>query len=123
MKFGALIGSVAIFLFQRRNGREIFDLRSTQCRPWVFLAGVFLLSFGMTSLVAHEDVSPNKALISIKAEQAKLSVAMLTGEVPFDLAKAKALFGLLAEVADRLSGLYPDGPIAIPLQFDIPGLN
>ena len=73
----------------------------------VFAASV--LAIGVTVVAAQSDpIAARKALMKANGDQAKIAGAMLRGEAPFDLAKAKAALASFQEAGEKAPALFPD---------------
>jgi cytochrome c556 len=73
----------------------------------VFAATV--LAIGVTAVAAQSDpIAARKALMKANGDQAKIAGAMLRGEAPFDLAKAKAALASFQEAGEKAPALFPD---------------
>ncbi len=67
------------------------------------------LGLGIGAIVAHpHDITARRELMKRSGEQAKIGGLMIRGDLPFDLAKARAIFAVFAEKAAKLPGLFPD---------------
>jgi cytochrome c556 len=67
------------------------------------------LVLGVTAVAAQQDpIEARKALMKATGKQAAAGAAMIKGEAPFDLAKAKAIFVALQETATKAPALFPD---------------
>lgn len=76
-------------------------------RP-VFAAIVLIA--GVSAAAAQQDpIKARQALMKSNGDQAKVGAAMVKGEAPFDLAKAKAIFTTLDANAGKLKALWPAG--------------
>jgi len=72
------------------------------------LFAVLSLAVATTAVVAQQNpIEARKALMKANSNQAKAGAAMVKGEAPFDLAKAKAIFATYADSASKLDGLFP----------------
>lgn len=70
----------------------------------VLLAAVF----GATAVVAQSDpIAARKAIMKGNGAQARIGAAMVKGEAPFDLAKAKQIFVTYQEAATKMPDLFP----------------
>jgi cytochrome c556 len=75
-------------------------------RSGLAVAGLVL---GAGLAVAQQDpIAARKALMKANGDQAKIGVAMIKGEAPFDLAKAHAIFAQLEETSQKAPALFPD---------------
>src|SRR5215470_4305838 len=68
-----------------------------------------VLVAGVTAVAAQSDpIAARKALMKANGDQAKIASAMVKGEAPFDLAKAKAALAAFEEAGEKSPSLYPD---------------
>jgi cytochrome c556 len=73
----------------------------------VFAAAV--LAVGVTAVAAQSDpIAARKALMKANGDQAKIAGAMVRGEAPFDLAKAKTALASFEEAGEKAPALFPD---------------
>jgi cytochrome c556 len=67
------------------------------------------LAAGVTAVAAQSDpIAARRALMKANGDQAKIAGAMVKGEAPFDLAKAKVVFTTFAESGEKAPSLFPD---------------
>jgi cytochrome c556 len=72
-------------------------------------AAVAAIVIGVCAAVAQEDpIKARKALMKTNGDQAKIVVAMVKGEAPFDPAKALAAFAAFEDAARKMPALFPD---------------
>ena len=72
------------------------------------LFAIATLAIGATVVLAQENpIEARKALMKNNSAQARIGAAMVKGEAPFDLAKAKAIFAAYQDAAAKLPGLFP----------------
>src|ERR1700694_4139420 len=69
---------------------------------------VAALALGVTAVVAQDVVAERKALMKRSGEQARIGVAMVKGEQPYDQAKAQAIFAAFLDKADKMRTLFPE---------------
>jgi cytochrome c556 len=70
---------------------------------------VAALAIGVTAVAAQSDpIAARKALMKANGDQAKIASAMVKGEAPFDLAKAKAALAAFEEAGEKAPALFPD---------------
>jgi cytochrome c556 len=70
---------------------------------------VATVALGVTAVAAQSDpIAARKALMKANGDQAKIGSAMVKGEAPFDLAKAKTVFVTFADAAVKMPELFPD---------------
>jgi cytochrome c556 len=73
----------------------------------VFAAAV--LAVGVTAVAAQSDpIAARKALMKANGDQAKIAGAMVRGDAPFDLAKAKTALASFEEAGEKAPALFPD---------------
>ena len=59
--------------------------------------------------VAQQDpIAARRALMKANGDEAKIGVAMVKGETPFDLAKAHKIFDTFEDAAQKMPALFPD---------------
>ncbi len=76
-----------------------------------WLAGVsaILVASATGAVIAQSDpIAARMALMKGNNDNAKIVVAMIRGQAPFDAAKVEAAFAQWAETAQKLPGLFPD---------------
>src|SRR5947208_2700512 len=66
------------------------------------------LALGITAVAAQDPIAARKALMKSTGQQAGSGAAMVKGEAPFDLAKAKAVFVAFQDTAAKAPALFPD---------------
>jgi cytochrome c556 len=70
---------------------------------------VVLLGVGVVSALAQLDpIAARRALMKANEEQTKFGLAMIKGEAPFDLPKAKAIFTSYLDAATKAPNLFPE---------------
>lgn len=70
---------------------------------------VAAVAIGVTAVSAQSDpIATRKALMKQNGDQAKIASAMLKGEAPFDLTKAKAALASFQEAGEKAPALFPD---------------
>jgi cytochrome c556 len=73
----------------------------------VLAVGVSVLA--MSAVVAQTDpIAARKALMKGNGDQAKIGAAMAKGEMPFDAAKAHAIFATFIDAAGKMPNLFPE---------------
>jgi cytochrome c556 len=73
----------------------------------VLAVGVSVLA--MSAVVAQTDpIAARKALMKGNGDQAKIGAAMAKGEMPFDGAKAHAIFATFVDAAGKMPNLFPE---------------
>ena len=60
------------------------------------------------ALAQSDPIAARQALMKANGRQAKLGSDMIRGKVPFDLAKAKAVFDSFIEAANKMPNLFPE---------------
>jgi len=76
-----------------------------------WLAGVaaILVASATSAVIAQTDpIKERMKLMKENNDNAKIVVAMIRGQAPFDAAKVDAAFAQWAETAQKLPGLFPD---------------
>jgi cytochrome c556 len=76
-----------------------------------FLVALAILTFGVTAASAQscqDVINKRQTLMKHSADMAKVGSAMIKGDTPFDLAKAKEIFATFAEDAGAMPTLFPD---------------
>ena len=72
-------------------------------------AAVAAFAFGVTAVVAQQDpIKERMALMKGNNDNAKIVVAMIRGQAPFDAVKVDSAFAQWGETAQKLPGLFPD---------------
>ena len=73
------------------------------------IVGISALAVVVTAAMAQEDpIKARQALMKSNGQQAALGAKMVKGEEPFDLAKAKAIFVAIQDVAAKAPALFPE---------------
>jgi cytochrome c556 len=70
-----------------------------------------VLLFGVTAAAAQscqDIIDKRQAFMKHSADMAKVGSAMIKGDTPFDLAKAKEVLAVFAEDAAAMPNLFPD---------------
>jgi cytochrome c556 len=78
-------------------------------RRFLIVAGLMML--GATVVVAQscpDTISARQGLMKKSGAAGKAAVAMIKGQTPFDLAKAKEIFATFANDAGKMPTLFPD---------------
>src|SRR5579871_3153207 len=55
-----------------------------------------------------DPIAARKALMKANGDHAKIGAAMVKGETPFELAKAREIFAVFEETAQKAPALFPD---------------
>jgi cytochrome c556 len=70
---------------------------------------VATLAIGVAAVSAQSDpIAARKARMKANGDQAKIASAMLKGDAPFDLAKAKTALASFQEAGEKAPALFPD---------------
>ena len=73
---------------------------------------VVAIALGVTAAIAQQDpIAARKALMKANVDQAKIAVAMIKGEAPFDLEKAHKVFATFEDAAAKAPALFPENSI------------
>ena len=72
------------------------------------LLAVAALAIGVTTVAAQDVIAERKALMKQQGAQTGQGAKFMKGEEPFDLAKAKNIFVVLASTAQKMPSLFPD---------------
>ena len=70
--------------------------------------GVAALALGITAVAAQNVIAERTALMKLQGAQTAQGVKFMKGEEPFDLAKAKNIFTVLAGTADKMPSVFPE---------------
>jgi cytochrome c556 len=71
---------------------------------------VAALAVGVAAAAAQQDpIKARQELMKSNSAQARVGAAMVKGDTPFDLAKAKAIFTTYESNSEKLKGLWPAG--------------
>ncbi len=77
------------------------------------------IALGVATAIAQQDpIAARKALMKANVDQAKIAVAMVKGEAPFDLDKAHKVFATFEDAAARALALFPQNSIDQPAADD-----
>lgn len=71
------------------------------------LLAIGAVAIGVTAVAAQDAIATRKQLMKENGREARIGSAMVKGEAPFDLAKAKAVFAAYADAADKMGTLFP----------------
>jgi cytochrome c556 len=70
---------------------------------------VATLAIGVAAVSAQSDpIAARKALMKTNGDQAKIASAMLKGDAPFDLTKAKTALASFQDAGEKAPALFPD---------------
>ena len=73
---------------------------------------VAAIALGVTAAIAQQDpITARKALMKANAQQAKIAVAMIKGEAPFDLDKVHKIFATFEDASAKAPALFPENSI------------
>jgi len=73
----------------------------------VFAVAVIAVCAGV-AIAQQDPIAARRALMKANGDQAKVGAAMMKGEAPFDLDKARAIFTAFEEAATKEPSLFPD---------------
>jgi cytochrome c556 len=65
-------------------------------------------ALGVTAVAAQDTIADRKALMKQQGAQTAQGAKFMKGEEPFDLAKVKNIFAVLASTAEKIPALFPD---------------
>ena len=66
------------------------------------------IALGVSAAVAQQDpIAARKALMKANGDQAKIGVAMMKGEAPFDIDKVHKIFAAWEDAAAKMPSLFP----------------
>ena len=83
------------------------------------LCGVVLIGIATSAASAQQDpIAARKALMKENGDQAKIGAAMVKGETPFDLAKARKIFATFQDTAAKGPALFQENLIDQPTADD-----
>jgi cytochrome c556 len=80
-------------------------------RGWFGFAvfAVAVIALGVGVAIAQQDpIAARRALMKANGDQAKAGAAMMKGEAPFDLDKARKMFATFEDAAEKMPSLFPD---------------
>ncbi len=69
---------------------------------------VAALALGVTAVVAQDVIAERKALMKRSGEQARIGVAIVKGEQPYDQAKVNAIYAAYLDKAAKMRTLFPE---------------
>lgn len=72
------------------------------------VAGAMVLGITVVAAQSQDPIAARKALMKATGKNAGAGAAMVRGEAPFDLAKAKEIFVAVQETAAKAPALFPD---------------
>ncbi len=74
----------------------------------VSMAALVAIAFSVTAALAAENpILARQELMKANGKHAKMGVAMVKGEAPFDLANAKEIFATFENAAAKMPDLFP----------------
>lgn len=83
----------------------------------VFAVAAIVL--GVTAALAQQDpVAARKALMKDNGDKAKMAVAMVKGEAPFDMAKAHEIFAAFEDTSAKAPALFAEKSVNEPTADD-----
>ena len=83
----------------------------------VAAAAAFSLSLAV-AMAQQDPVKARKALMKDNGDQAKIGAAMMKGEAPFDLAKARKIFATFEDAATKAPALFSQKMVDQPTADD-----
>jgi cytochrome c556 len=72
------------------------------------VAGALVLGITVVAAQTQDPIAARKALMKNTGKNAGAGAAMVRGEAPFDLAKAKEIFAVVQDTAAKAPALFPD---------------
>ena len=73
-----------------------------------FLLAAGVIAASVTAVLAQQDpIAARKQLMKDNGAQARVAAAIVKGEAPFDLAKAKQVFATFENTAAKFGDLFP----------------
>jgi cytochrome c556 len=80
---------------------------------------VAVIALGISVAIAQQDaVKERKKLMDANGDQAKIGVAMIKGETPFDGAKAQKIFAAFEDTAAKAPALFAEKSVDEPTADD-----
>ena len=73
----------------------------------VFVLAVIALGIGIAA-AEQDPIKARRALMKANGDEAKIGVAMVKGEAPFDLDKVRKMFATFEDAAAKMPALFPD---------------
>jgi cytochrome c556 len=78
-------------------------------RSVITVATVTAIAIVVSAAMAQEDpIKARKDLMKANGDQAKVGVAIVKGEKPFDLATVRKIFATFEDAATKMPALFPD---------------
>ncbi len=76
------------------------------------VVAVAAIALAVTAAIAQQDpIAARKALMKANLDQAKIAVAMVKGEAPFDLDRAHKVFATFEDASAKAPALFPQNSI------------
>jgi len=70
---------------------------------------IVAIAFAVAAATAQSDpIAARQALMKNNGRQGKVGSDMIRGKIPFDLAKAQAIFGSFIDAANKMPNLFPE---------------
>jgi len=70
---------------------------------------IIAIAFGVTAVIAQSDpIAARQALMKTNGREGKIGSDMIRGKIPFDLAKAQAMFAAFLDAANKMPNLFPE---------------
>jgi cytochrome c556 len=70
---------------------------------------IVVIAFGITAVTAQSDpIAARQALMKANGREGKIGSDMIRGKIPFDLAKAQAMFAAFLDAANKMPNLFPE---------------
>jgi cytochrome c556 len=72
-------------------------------------AACIAIGLGAAAAIAQSDpIAARQTLMKTNGRQGKVGSDMIRGRIPFDLAKAQAMFGSFVDAANKMPNLFPE---------------
>jgi cytochrome c556 len=70
---------------------------------------IIAMAFGIAAVTAQSDpIAARQALMKTNGREGKIGSDMIRGKIPFDLAKAQAMFAAFLNAANKMPNLFPE---------------
>lgn len=70
---------------------------------------ILAVAFGITAVTAQSNpIAARQALMKTNGREGKIGSDMIRGRIPFDLAKAQAMFAAFLDAANKMPNLFPE---------------
>ena len=70
---------------------------------------IIAMAFGIAAVAAQSDpIAARQALMKTNGREGKIGSDMIRGKIPFDLAKAQAMFAAFLNAANKMPNLFPE---------------